>query len=274
MPSNVRPPGPEVAESPPTLHRRFIKRSAAASDIRKMAVAGAVFLVLLALGMPARGVLRYNRLRASVGADPDARARFYLASAPLKLGLAAFAAVFYLHALHRHHAVHLGPANSGMWWTAVPFAGGLALGAVRVRRMARTDEGRAHLRRALCPVALVVPRTHDERTAWIVASITAGITEEMIYRGFVVGYVVDQAGLRDFVTVTVVSSVLFGLAHAYQGVRGVVLTSAIGAGLLLVAATAGLLVAMLLHVLLDVRLLVVPADIAETVDISGSPTPD
>lgn len=56
-------------------------------------------------------------------------------------------------------------------------------------------------------------------------SITAGIVEEIVYRGFVLWYLAQVMPLWIAV---VVSSVAFGLAHSYQGATGALRTGLIG----------------------------------------------
>jgi membrane protease YdiL (CAAX protease family) len=56
------------------------------------------------------------------------------------------------------------------------------------------------------------------------------------------------------------SAVIFGLAHVYQGIGGVLVTTLMGALLGVVyLATGSLLAAMAVHALMDLRLLLVPA---------------
>jgi membrane protease YdiL (CAAX protease family) len=63
--------------------------------------------------------------------------------------------------------------------------------------------------------------------------ITAGFIEEMLWRGFLMNRVAELGGTtrRAWALALVVSALLFGLAHTYQGASGVVLTGV--AGLLL-----------------------------------------
>ncbi|WP_052342642.1 CPBP family intramembrane glutamic endopeptidase [Bacillus sp. EB01] len=63
---------------------------------------------------------------------------------------------------------------------------------------------------------------------WTFVSWTAGITEEIIYRGFLIfafQQLFPQLGIW---MVLILSSILFGLAHTYQGISNVIRTSIIG----------------------------------------------
>jgi uncharacterized protein len=73
----------------------------------------------------------------------------------------------------------------------------------------------------------MLPHRGIELTLWIVLSVTAGICEETIFRGYL---------QRQFMTLTksaptgiLLSAAAFGAAHAYQGLRMVVLIGLYGA---------------------------------------------
>jgi CAAX protease family protein len=73
----------------------------------------------------------------------------------------------------------------------------------------------------------LAPATIPEVAAWVVLSITAGICEELIFRG----YLQQQfAALGNSApTGILASAVLFGFAHGYEGISGVVLITVYGA---------------------------------------------
>jgi membrane protease YdiL (CAAX protease family) len=56
--------------------------------------------------------------------------------------------------------------------------------------------------------------------------VTAGVCEEFLYRGFAMA-AISRVGLPGWLVV-LLTSVLFGLAHTYQGKSGVVGTSLLG----------------------------------------------
>ena len=91
-------------------------------------------------------------------------------------------------------------------------------------------------------------------------SLSAGVTEEITYRGLLLLTLAivlpSDAPTGLLVTVAAVS---FGLAHWYQGWTGIVSTGIFGAlmaGLFLV--TGSLLLPMVLHTLVDLRALMLP----------------
>jgi membrane protease YdiL (CAAX protease family) len=89
-------------------------------------------------------------------------------------------------------------------------------------------------------------------------AVTAGVAEEVVFRGFLVVYLTEVVPQTSLGVAMVVSSVLFGLAHTYQGAIGVLLTGLAGywlAGLFVV--TGSLLLPIVVHALIDLRLLLV-----------------
>lgn len=78
-------------------------------------------------------------------------------------------------------------------------------------------------------IEVMLPVTKQEKKAWNYVSLTAGITEEIIYRGFLIyafSYLFPDLSIW---LVLLLSSVLFGLAHSYQGfAAGILRTTFIG----------------------------------------------
>ena len=92
-------------------------------------------------------------------------------------------------------------------------------------------------------------------------AVTAGICEEVLYRGF------GLAALRwldpdlETMQLVVLTGAAFGLAHLYQGVMGVIVTGVLGGYFAwIVISTGSLVPVMALHALLDVRILALPLD--------------
>lgn len=107
----------------------------------------------------------------------------------------------------------------------------------------------------------MLPVSRDERLWWVVLSVTAGVCEELLYRGFLLQFLRGHlaGGLALGLTLAwLVSSLAFGIAHIYQGVHGVVETTAAGLVFGLVAILTGsLIVPIMLHCLIDLRLLLI-----------------
>lgn len=98
--------------------------------------------------------------------------------------------------------------------------------------------------------ALVPETTAERRTFWLL-SITAGVCEEIIYRGFVMWLVARWTGL---IAAVLISSLVFGFGHIYLGVAQVPRTAIIGFVLAIVVIASGsLLPAILIHAAMDLN---------------------
>ena len=72
----------------------------------------------------------------------------------------------------------------------------------------------------------ILPQSVVELPPYLALAITAGLCEEFLYRGFAMA-ALSQARLGAWLVV-LVSSILFGLAHNYQGRGGIVMTFVVG----------------------------------------------
>jgi uncharacterized protein len=104
-------------------------------------------------------------------------------------------------------------------------------------------------------IAALIPRNRAEIRWGVFISVNAGIVEEIFFRLLLPFAWFALTG--NVMTAVLASVVLFGFVHAYQGIVGVIATMAIGAVLAMVyLATQQIWVAILLHVLIDLRVLV------------------
>jgi membrane protease YdiL (CAAX protease family) len=101
---------------------------------------------------------------------------------------------------------------------------------------------------------------HDSGKTYLgTVAISAGICEEIVFRGWLLSTL--HSALRlDGTALVLVAAALFGLAHSYQGITGMILTAFAGAVFCaLYVATGSLLVPIALHILIDLRFAVLPA---------------
>jgi uncharacterized protein len=115
----------------------------------------------------------------------------------------------------------------------------------------KNKEGRQIAYEALSGLAWLLPRGTRQRRLWAVVSTHAGVGEEMFYRGFLL------AALNWYLPLwaaALAATLIFGLGHMYQGVKGVIGTAAVGAVMLaLYAFTGSLWVSILLHAVYDIQ---------------------
>lgn len=131
-----------------------------------------------------------------------------------------------------------------------------ALAVVALRWDRRRRPGRSLLERLLRPMAGLLPGSRRERWAFAGVAVTAGLTEELLYRGWLTWFLVLAAPVGGYGGALVASSVAFGLGHAYQGPVAALLAGLAGLGLALLAfSTGSLLLPVALHVLVDLRVL-------------------
>jgi len=210
-----------------------------------------LLFIVLGVFLPWRGRQRIRKLLALPEVTGRDRIRLYLSTISFQWALTA---VIGWRAFSRClSARELGLSAP---WTAkillITFAGAIliALGHwLNLRRMAGMSHPSIDSLRAMA--LRIFPRSGGELCFYLLLAVTAGVCEEFIFRGFVVG-ALSRAGLSNW-EVVVLSSLMFGLAHLYQGRGG-----SIGTGLLGVMFAAvriayySLLPVMVWHTVLDV----------------------
>ena len=208
---------------------------------------------------PFAGRRRYRRLIERLRHDPSARLHHYRRGISFEWAGAALVGLLALMAHSRLRSLWPPGEHPGVV-SQIPW---LALAILAVTAVYRF--GGERTRRALAvqlrPVSALLPRTALERRWFALLAITAGICEELLFRGF--GLAALRWAEPDIPTTTLiaVSGAAFGFAHLYQGRMGVVLTGVLGAYLAWITIAAGSLVpVMILHALLDLRILGLPLE--------------
>jgi membrane protease YdiL (CAAX protease family) len=212
-----------------------------------------VWLIFFVLGVvvPWRGRVRLRELMAKPHVGAAERVSLYVSTIVfqwLAAGVAAWRAW-----AHGFSAAQLGLATRGRWTIAIVAVVGASLLATlqwfNLRRMGRTGRKTPQFVRALAE--RILPQSPVEMFPFLALAVTAGICEEFLYRGFAVA-VFTRVGIPTW-SVILVSSVLFGLAHLYQGRGGFLGTSILGAlfGVVRIAYDS-LVPVMLWHVAVDV----------------------
>jgi uncharacterized protein len=154
----------------------------------------------------------------------------------------------------------IGPSFG--WGFAIAFAAGSLLQVVLVRRNAAARE---KILRAFKRFAFILPVTPEERAWFGLVSVTAGICEEVLYRGFLIRYLSNGPWHIGLWIAVAIASISFGLAHGYQGLSGIIGTALIGAVMAVIFLASGSLwLPMALHAIIDLRILLLlrPGDLA------------
>jgi membrane protease YdiL (CAAX protease family) len=112
-----------------------------------------------------------------------------------------------------------------------------------------SSDVRQSLRPRLGSYTFLLPHTPREYRWFLLLAVTAGICEELLYRGYLVWVLRPFFGLAGAV---VASVVLFGAAHAYQGRTGAIKATIAGAVMGIIVVGCGWVVpAMIVHALVD-----------------------
>jgi len=142
----------------------------------------------------------------------------------------------------------------GMEFLPAVLATGVAIAVIAmvvlpIRSILHSGNGSAELESQLGEVSLFMPETRPEQKWFRWVSINAGVTEELVYRGYLIWYLTHFLGEWG---AAIGAVLLFGLAHAYQGLKqvpGVLLISAVAVGLFVY--TRSLIIPVLFHIVLD-----------------------
>lgn len=244
-----------------------------------MLVVAAALSALLAAWMvlvqPFASRRRYRLLIERLGHNPSARLHHYRRGIAFEWGGAALVGLLALLAHSRVQSLWPPGEHPGVA-AQIPLVAVAILAITAVYRF-----GGEPIRRALAvqlrPVAALLPRTPAERRWFALLALTAGVCEELLYRGF--GLAALRWAAPDIRTpaLVIITGAAFGFAHLYQGRLGVTLTGVLGAYLAWITiATGSLVPVMLLHALLDLRILglpleAVPVVIPEGPKAAGSP---
>lgn len=210
---------------------------------------------------PILGAHMYGNLKRSLLRDRGALVRFYRRGIAMEWSWVLVVALI----------VVLGgasPHDIGLVWKSPPaqvlgFFAAFLVGAgvpivvfaVRSRRGGGAGPGES-FRRMLDHISDMLPSTRKERQLFAALSITAGICEELLFRGFLLFYLQDLFLGLPLVGAVVISSVIFGIAHLYQGAKGVLGTGMFGLGMAVLYIWSGSLIfPIIIHALLDLRIL-------------------
>jgi len=229
------------------------------------------WLIFLFLGLvvPWRGHVRLQKLLARPVINTSEKLTLYAATIAfqwLMLGVVAWRAL----------ARGLTPTELGLGGpmsAPIVFSGLLGAGIIgglqwlNLRRMGKMEGAAPDFMRKL--TSRILPHSLLELLPYLALAVTAGICEEFLYRGFAIA-ALARAGLTTWMVV-LATSILFGLAHAYQGRAGMVGTGVLGVLLAVARVLSGSLAAAVIwHTAVDLvagiaapKYLLRPAGVAE-----------
>jgi membrane protease YdiL (CAAX protease family) len=116
-------------------------------------------------------------------------------------------------------------ASVSFWLSAGAAALIVAFFVWQGRMLAQSAEARQVARGQLGRLEQLLPHTERELSLFGVVSLSAGVFEEILYRGFLMWYAVQ---LMPIWTAVIATSAAFGVAHVYQGAGGIIKTGVVG----------------------------------------------
>jgi len=182
---------------------------------------------LLAVVVPWRGRIRLKQLLAKPRVEPRERISLYLSTIAFQWIAAAIAC--WRAWAHGYTSAELGLGTGPNLFrtVAVGLCGTLILAGMHWLNFRRMGGSLDKLpARVQAMATRILPQSPRERVPFLALAITAGCCEEFLYRGFAMS-TFARAGFPIWGSV-VVSSILFGAAHLYQGRGGLIGTGILG----------------------------------------------
>jgi membrane protease YdiL (CAAX protease family) len=187
------------------------------------------------------------RVRARVA---GARLAAYASSSLTEWLFATVAIAVWIRQARDWDALGLAAPAGGQAWSALAVA--LVLGGLLAAQSAMVSaraETHAQVRATMAPIVEVLPADRSDLTGFLAMSVTAGICEELLFRGYLPWYLAHWLGGWG---AQAAALAVFGMAHISLGVAAAVkafLRGAVFAGLYVWSGS--LLPGMLLHTLVD-----------------------
>ena len=210
-----------------------------------------IILLLLAVAFPLMGVQDYRLLlRRTREGEADARVKFYKAYLiwlwPLTIGLV----VWWLFLGNGLEPLGLIPVAEGRQWVTIGVGVFVMLAQViYLETVSRNADALMKIKKQMGALTHLAPQTRAEKRLFSMVAITAGVCEEILYRGLLLAALVSLLGTWPAVAI---SSLIFGLGHAYQGISGIAKTGLVGLVLAWLTVSSGsLFIAILLHAAID-----------------------
>jgi CAAX protease family protein len=210
-----------------------------------------ILLLVLFVAMPLYGVRSMRKLRVRLAAGHEApRVREYSTTIAVQWTLVAATLALWAWTGRPFAALGLTFATGAWSWLGIGL--GLLACAVLVAQMVaivRSPEKTAAARAECEPMGALLPQDDRESRAFAALSVTAGVCEEILYRGFAIAALAPLTGT---LAAALLTSVAFGLGHSYQGAGGAAKTGAIGLVMVVLYLLSGSLwVPMVVHAVMD-----------------------
>ena len=212
------------------------------------------FLIFLTLVVPVLAVWSFRSLQRQLAAgETAARLTDYRSTILWEWAVVAVLLLFWFAVGRSAGDLGFAPVAGWGFWLGLAVVAALALGLFGQERRARSQpETRGETRQQMGAFEDFAPRTERELKTFSLLSVTAGICEEIVYRGYLMWLL---AGFANVWVAVLGSSLVFAACHLYQGWSGAIRVFVLGtvmAGLYLL--TGSLWVPILLHAVVDLAM--------------------
>ncbi len=198
-----------------------------------MTIIDHLFVILLLVGVPLFQHFHSTpKMRREFAKEtPGLRESFYWQTIAMQWGITI--ALLFLWWLAPRGLDALGLVTPGGWlfWISIVIVI-VAIAAFRMvlQAQASTPERHATVLKAFRERAPFMPRNSHEMRHFTAISVTAGICEEIVYRGYLIWFATQFTGdgTVGLLLAVALTSLVFGLGHIYQGVSGAIQIFAAG----------------------------------------------
>lgn len=212
---------------------------------------------VLVAGLPLYSARSWPRSKARIASgEPGARTRLYWGTCRVQWLLTAGLLVGWSSVGRPWSELGFSIQMTLGFWIAMAIVAALGVAtAVHYIHALRTEESRREARAALGEAVLLVPHDRKEMRSFVMLAVTAGICEEILYRGFLIWYVARFTGttVLGMIGAVAISSIAFGVGHLYQGPKSagrIVGLAAVTGAIFVVGGS--LWIVMALHVFVDI----------------------
>jgi membrane protease YdiL (CAAX protease family) len=134
--------------------------------------------------------------------------------------------VRFVHKGMKSQGHSLSELTGGRWLSPRNIAMDLLFGTLGLFVLFAAAEGLKVALGEHANIAFLMPHGLTESLLWVALSITAGICEEIVFRGYLQRQLIAMTGSAALGIV--LQAVIFGVAHGYQGLKPIAVTGTVG----------------------------------------------
>jgi membrane protease YdiL (CAAX protease family) len=164
----------------------------------------------------------YRNLKKQLNVDPSARILYYRTIILWEWSWVVVLALIFIPIPDQFILLGVTLPSTVGWIIMGALVLGIGLSTYLVRR---NPGSMASMQRSLQSSSVLLPSTQTERKWFTATAITAGICEELLYRGFLIYYLRTYFLMitNQFIVICIISGFIYGLSRAYLGRRGILL---------------------------------------------------